>query len=251
MNNHYRSLIAAEFRNCVDNTIQRISQGTTHRPFHSALLSDEALFWSSFERSFSTSFGQRVIEEIARIVALSNGAAIAERQKSTVVTLDTAVIEAVDDHIRSLRGGHSMDWASTIASIRRVPKSGNSKSFRVISDLWWNKDGIDTYMSINTVKQNIDQTAVAKQDCLHLVMANPNCNAYFGLPYNPFGENREDYSFNPPMGIFDFRHDPVVLIGADMWDTVGGEGCYNEILEIANQVGIETKEKISRLLGNS
>lgn len=117
--------------------------------------------------------------------------------------------------------------------------------------MWWNKDGIDNYMSIKTVKPNIDQTAVAKQDCLHLVMANPNCNAYFGLPYNPFGENREDYSFNPPMGIFDFRHDPVVLIGADMWDTVGGEGCYNEILEIANQVGIETKEKISRLLGNS
>ena len=88
MNDYYRNLIANEFRNCVDNTIQRISQGTTRRPFHSALLSDEALFWSSFERSFSTSFGQRVIEEIARIVALSNGAAIAERQKSTIVTLD-------------------------------------------------------------------------------------------------------------------------------------------------------------------
>lgn len=248
MNEKYRSQIANEFRNCVDNTIKRISHGSTYRPFHSALLSDEALFWSSFERSFSTSFGQRVIEEIARIVALSNGAKTAERQKSTMVTLDTAYIEAVDDHIRSLRSGFPMDWNSTLAALRGVQPSGNSKSFRVISDLWWNKDGVDNYMSIKTVKPNIDQTAVAKQDCLHLVLANPNCNAYFGLPYNPFGENREDYAFNPPMGIFDFRHDPIVLIGGDMWDTIGGPGCYHEILEIANAVGVETKEKISKLL---
>lgn len=93
----------------------------------------------------------------------------------------------------------------------------NQCFLRIISDLWWNKDGVDNYMSIKTVKPNIDQTAVAKQDCLHLVLSNPKCNAYFGLPYNPFGECKEDYSFNPPMGIFDFKHDSVVLIGKDMW----------------------------------
>jgi len=37
---------------------------------------------------------------------------------------------------------------------------------RIISDLWWFKDGINHYMSIKTVKPNIDQTAVAKQDLL-------------------------------------------------------------------------------------
>ena len=248
MDTKYRKLIADEFRNCVDNTIKRISQGSTYRPFHSALLSEEALFWSSFERSFSTSFGQRVIEEIAKIVALSNGATSAERQKVTNATLDTAYVEAIDDHIRELRGGHPMDWNSTLAAIRGTTKSGTNKTFRIISDLWWNKDGVDNYMSIKTVKPNIDQTAVAKQDCLHLVLSNPDCNAYFGLPYNPFGENKEDYSFNPPMGIFDFKHDSVVLIGADMWDTIGGAGCYREILSIAEQVGVETKEKISKLL---
>lgn len=248
MNEKYRTQIANEFRNCVDNTIKRISHNPTYRPFHSALLSDEVLFWSSFERSFSTSFGQRVIEEIARIVALSNGATIAERQKITNVTIDTAYVEAVDDHIRELRGGHPMNWTSTLDFIRKKPQSGKCKTFRIISDLWWNKNGIDNYMSIKTVKPNIDQTAVAKQDCLHLVLSNPRCNAYFGLPYNPFGENKEDYSFNPPMGIFDFKHDSVVLIGKDMWDTIGGSGCYREVLEIAKQVGVETKEKISKLL---
>lgn len=58
MNNHYRTLIADEFRNCVNSTIGRV-MGTeqTYRPFHTALLSEEVVFWSAFERSFSTSFG--------------------------------------------------------------------------------------------------------------------------------------------------------------------------------------------------
>lgn len=49
------------------------------------------------------------------------------------------------------------------------------------------------------------------------------------------------------MGIFDFHEDPVVLIGKEMWDTIGGEGCYEELLEIAKEVGNETKETIKNL----
>ena len=94
MNNRYRSLIAQEFRSCVNRTIERVTNNDqTYRPFHTALLSNEVIFWSAFERSFSTSFGQRVIEEIARLVALSNGAEAAERQVSTVIHIDEAYEE--------------------------------------------------------------------------------------------------------------------------------------------------------------
>ena len=121
------------------------------------------------------------------------------------------------------------------------------RQLRIISDLWWKKDGIDNYISLKTVKPNIDQTAVAKEDCLHLTISNPNCKAYFGLPYNPYGENKADYAFNPPMGIFDFHSDPVVLIGKEMWDTIGGKNCYEELLDIAKEVGVETKSRIENL----
>lgn len=250
MNHRYRSLIAQEFRDCVNRTIERVTQNDqTYRPFHTALLSNEVIFWSAFERSFSTSFGQRVIEEIAKLVALSNGAEAADRQVATVIRIDVAYEEAIRDHLQSLRSNHrSMvcSWESTVNEILSVPPVGITRELRVISDMWWRKNGIDNYISLKTVKPNIDQTVVAKEDCLHLTIANPNCNAYFGLPYNPYGEDREDYSFKPPMGIFDFRHDPVVLIGRDMWDTIGGSGCYDELLEIATQVGNETRENIRK-----
>ena len=49
----------------VTRTIQRMKQEDTHRPFHQALLSDEIIKASRFERSFSTSFGQKAVEKIS------------------------------------------------------------------------------------------------------------------------------------------------------------------------------------------
>ena len=249
MNQRYHNLIAQEFQNCVDNTIRRITnRDDDYRPFHAALLSEDVLFWSAFERSFSISFGQRVIEEVAKLVVLSNGADSAERQHITNIRIDQAYEDAIHRHMQDLRmhRGHS-SWNQTLNHILATPRSGQIEELRVISDLWWRKDGVDNFISLKTVKPNIDQTAVAKEDCLHLSVAIPNCHTYFGLPYNPFGERREDYAFNPPMGIFDFKRDSVVLIGSEMWDTLGGEGCYNELLQIASEVGANTRRKINEL----
>lgn len=250
MNNRYRTLIAAEFRNCVTNTIQRISSNKqTYRPFHTALLSEDVIFWSAFERSFSTSFGQRVIEEIAKLVALSNGAENASRQKETIIKIDVAYDEAIHEHMQALRRHclESFAWAKAFSQIQNATPIGHVREIRIISDLWWKKSGIDNYISLKTVKPNIDQTAVAKEDCLRLKIANPNCNAFFGLPYNPYGERKSDYAHNPPMGIFDFHHDSVVLIGKEMWDTIGGDGCYEELLDIATKVGEETRVIIDNM----
>ena len=247
MNAYNKELIAKEFKDCVTDTIKRLGKEETYRPFHSALLSDEALFWSRFERSFSTSFGQRVIEEISKIVINANNASTACRQKVTIFNLDTHYIEAIDYHINLLRNNHTFNWIDSVNQIKSVIPSGETKEIRVISDLWWIKDGINNYMSIKTVKPNIDQTTVAKRDLLLLTLNDPTCNVYFGLYYNPYGENRKDYAFNPPMKIFNFHEDPVVLIGKDYWDTLGGVGCYEEIIGIAKMVGVQTIKQLHNL----
>ena len=251
MKDNYKKLIADEFRNCVLGTIRRVSRNEqTNRPFHTALLSEDVIFWSGFERSFSTSFGQRVIEELARLVALSNGADEAQRQRETRVKIDLAYEEAISAHMHGLRSNNRLqpyDWNSSISAILAANPVGKTVSMRIISDLWWRKGGIDHFISLKTVKPNIDQTAVAKEDCLHLKVALPHCETYFGLPYNPYGEKKESYCFNPPMVVFDFKRDPVVLVGKEMWDTIGGTGCYEELLAIAREVGKETKPAIDSM----
>lgn len=247
---HYRDQIAAEFEACVAGTIARLDNEETYRPFHAALLSSEALFWSRFERSFSTSFGQRVIEKISKLAALAGGASAAKNQKETQVSLSEGQFSAVDNHIAAIRGrslGRSPDWTRDLASVMAAGTSGATKSLRVISDLWWKKDGIDHYMSIKTVKPNIDQTAEAKRDLLKLKLNDPTCRVYFGLYYNPYGELRQDYAWSPPKGVFDFHQDAVVLIGKDYWDTLGGAGFYEEVLAIANECGTRTRKLVGDL----
>lgn len=245
-----KAQIADEFRDCIQNTIQRIRNEDTHRPFHSALLSDEALFWSRFERSFSTSFGQRAIERISRIVVEANGASSAANQKQTLVLLSAAQLSAIDLHISRLRNGQhgrTPNWQEDLREVTGSRIAESTDESRVISDLWWVKEGVNHYLSIKTVKPNIDQTAEAKRDLLKLKLHDPDAQVYFGLYYNPYGERRADYAWTPPMRIFDFALDEVVLIGRDYWDTLGGSGTYNKILDIAKRVGEETRPIIEAL----
>jgi len=243
MNKQYSDLIAYEFRECVQNTILRLEATPTHRPFHEALLSDEALLWSRFERSFSTSFGQRVIEKISKYIALAFGADVAETQRETTCTVSRIQLAAIDEHIRSLREstlGRAANWQQDLRGLIDVIGEDDGVQ-RVISDLWFERDGVQNYISIKTVKPNIDQTAEAKRDLLKLKLSLPESNVYFGLYYNPYGDTREEYDWGPPNRIFDMHRDEVVLIGKDYWETIGGEGAYEEILQIAQEVGQETR----------
>lgn len=243
--------IEMELRACVENTIQRLEEQDTHRPFHSALLSETALFWSRFERSFSTSFGQRVIEQISKAAAISGGADQAQTQRPTIVSLSLAQLEAIENHIRGLRNrdsGRTAAWERDIQGLAAVLPSADKQELRVISDLWWQRDGVDHFMSIKTVKPNIDQTAEAKRDLLKLKLAYPNAKVYYGLYYNPYGERRADYAWSPPKRLFNFASDETVLIGKDYWDTLGGEGFYEELLAVAARVGNDTRRRIEELV---
>lgn len=246
MEEKYRYRIAEEFLDCVRRTVKRVEgDDGTNRPFHSALLSEEALFWSRFERSFSTSFGQSVIERISMLAAESNGASRVGSQTVTMVSLYESQIQAINSHISALRGpGTRGSWATDVLAISSVPKVGEIISERVISDISWLKNGVENYMSIKTVKPNIDQTAEAKRDLLRLVIDNPNRNVYFGLYYNPFGEDLGSYNWSPPKKIFDFINDKCVLIGRDYWETLGGPGFYDELLKIVESVGAEARKMI-------
>lgn len=242
--------IEHEFRRCIEQTIRRLKDEDTHRPFHAALLSEDALFWSRFERSFSTSFGQRVIEQISKAAAMSGGAEEAETQRATPVVLSLAQLSAIEEHIKNLRNhssGRVASWQHDIHELASVLPSADEQRLRVISDLWWKKDGIDHFMSIKTVKPNIDQTAEARRDLLKLKLAYPNAKVYYGLYYNPYGENKADYAWGPPRKLFNFSSDESVLIGREYWDTLGGDGFYDELLQIAQKVGRETRAKIEAL----
>lgn len=255
MDRELEEKIRNEFEGCVERTILRLAAEDTNRPFHRALLSEEALFWSRFERSFSTSFGQSVIERVSELAAIAGGADETERQRETEVELTIAQEKQINDHIDLIRRGklgRSPNWVKDVTVAYDVDQGrANKVKGRVISDLWWRKGKDQHFMSIKTVKPNIDQTAEAKRDLLRIKASNAAHQVYFGLYYNPYGEERANYSWGPPRGVFDFQSDLVVLIGKDYWDTLGGEGFYAELLRIAVSSGEKTKEMVSKMMAKS
>lgn len=231
---------------CVTRALQRTQRNKTFRPFHEALLTKDLVSASSFERSFSTSFGQGPVEEISSIIAQENGY-LAERQKSVYVNVRKGAIDEIERIISSLRSGEkSPNWKKEVEKVTAYTK-GDFEARRVITDLWLKKDNQETFISIKTVKPNLDQTEIAKKDLLLIKADNPNAATYFGLFYNPGGPNRGDYNWTMPNKIFNMKSDEVVLIGEDYWDFLGGKGTYVELLKIFGIVGERTRKAIIQL----
>jgi hypothetical protein len=183
-----------------------------------------------------------VIERISKIIALSSGATNVDTQRRTQIELPPQVIEAIYRHTSELREGtRTPNWEADLQAITDIPRGGNATHRRVISDLAFERDGHSYYFSIKTVKPDLDQTEEAKRNLLLLKTFNQDSSVYFGLYYNPYGEQRDQYAWQFPMKIFDMHHDECVLIGRDYWDIIGGQGTYDEILTIATRAGETTR----------
>lgn len=246
MKNATRKKVEDILESCVSRALHRTQKNKTFRPFHEALLTKDLVSASSFERSFSTSFGQGPVEEISSIIAQENGY-VAERQKSVYVNVRKGAIDEIERIISSLRSGEkSPNWKKEVEKVTAYTK-GDVEARRVITDLWLKKGEQETFISIKTVKPNLDQTEIAKRDLLLVKADNPKAETYFGLFYNPGGPNREDYNWTMPNKIFNMKSDQVVLIGEDYWDFLGGKGAYKELIEIFGLVGERTRKAIIQL----
>jgi len=246
MHSQTKRLIKAILKDCINRTIKRLSVDTTHRPFHEALLTKKLVISAAFERSFSTSFGQGPIEQISEIIASGAGAEC-KRQKETMANVYKGAIDEIERITSALRSGDKKpNWDAEIKKIL-AHKKGDTEVRRVISDLWIKKDDEEIFISIKTVKPNLDQTEIAKKDLLLLKAHNNQFKAYFGLFYNPGGNKRDDYNWSIPSKIFNMKEDDCVLIGKDYWNLLGGEGTYNKLLSIFKEVGKETQKKLLQL----
>jgi len=241
-----REQITSILQSCVDRAIKRVKKDKTYRPFHEALLTKKLVAASAFERSFSTSFGQGPIEEISKILTLANGAECV-RQKETLANVNKGAVDEIERILSSLRGGEcAPNWNNEVSKIQAFNK-GDFIVRRIISDLWIKNKKSEIFISIKTVKPNIDQTEIVKKDMLLLKAHNPKFETYFGLYYNPGGPNRTDYNWSLPTKIFNMKQDKCILIGQEYWDFVGGKGTYISLLKIFEQVGNDTRSQLEKI----
>lgn len=220
-------------------------------PFGARIVPAEVWKGSKFERSFVTSLGQGIFEQIGKIIAEGAGAT-AENQHIKVVTLNTFQTQTVEKNLDRQAAGKKIETPNIKAELKELRKLSYDATVNVpiINDLYIRRpDGTEEFYSFKTVKPNKDQTAAAKKNLLYLRTADPDNMAYFALPYNPASEGYSymSQSHKIPAKFFDMDDEEFVLIGSALWNKIGeDEDTYDELLEIFDEVGEITRDRIRK-----
>lgn len=102
-------------------------------------------------------------------------------------------------------------------------------------------NGEEIYFEIKGPKPNKNEMRAAKRDLLEIFSMRAKeakrVKTYLGMYYNPYYP--KEYSKWTCLKFFDKGND--FLIGKDFWDFLGGEGAYEELINIYNKVGKEIR----------
>lgn len=221
------------------------------KPLYAALVPDEIFKGSHFERRFVTPFGG-VWEDIA-VIAANHGLGSGQKNKMISGVVRQGRLHRITETLNQLehrqRGRVRVppNWDQELAYI--LEGSGDNIPTQVICDLFVEdtKNEKKYAFELKAPLPNSDQTKVSKEKILKLYAMDP-CqidDAYYALPYNPYGK-RENYDWGFPARWFNMREDKVVLIGDEFWEKIGGVGTYQAFIDAVNEIGEGYKERIYR-----
>ncbi len=221
------------------------------KPLYAALVPEEIFKGSHFERRFVTPFGT-VWERLAQKVAVAyhghceQGASL----EGTVGQESLRRIQEVLNRLEHCVAGKKREKPNWEVELSYI-KSGGGKPIpvSVTCDLVIkSKKTKKVYaFELKAPLPNSDQTKVSKEKMFKLLAMRENFvdEAYYALPYNPYGK-KEDYDWSFPKRWFDMVNDPSVLIGEEFWNLIGGRGTYKTFISEINKLGLGYKERIYR-----
>jgi hypothetical protein len=230
-------------------------QHRAFKPLYAALVPDEIFKGSHFERKFVTPFG-KVWEKLA-IVAIQKGLGCGLREHTIQGTVKaerlrriTEILNRLEHDLEYRQSGQPRikpNWNKELSYI--LEGNGEDIPVTVICDVYAEdtKSGEKFSFEIKAPLPNSDQTKVSKEKIFKLYSMEPKKidEAYFALPYNPYGQ-KENYRWSVPNRWFNMREDEVVLIGDEFWEKIGGVGTYQAFINAVNEIGQEYKYRIYR-----
>lgn len=222
-----------------------------NKPVYAALVPDVIFRDSHFERRFVTPFGT-FWEKMAHLLGTAYHGHC-EKGKNVEGTVGRESLRRIQEVLNRLEHPNKKkerkkpDWKNELAYIRNG--GGEPLAVNVTCDILVESQltGKTYSFELKGPLPNSDQTKVSKEKMFKLLAMNEHIvdEAYYALPYNPYGK-RENYSWPFPQRWFDMREDPCVLIGNDFWNLIGGVGTYEAFVGEINKLGAEYKERIYR-----
>lgn len=229
----------------------RVEDHRRERPLYAALVPDEIFKGAHFERRFVTPFGS-AWERLAVVAATQglgygtqnypiHGKVRAERLRRITEVLNLL------EHPEPGRDRAKPDWDAELKYI--LAGGGENLLVSVVCDVYAEDTANKRKLAfeLKAPLPNSDITKVSKEKLLKLYSMEPRLvdEAYYALPYNPYG-SRENYDWSFPARWFNMKEDKVVLIGDEFWEKIGGVGTYQTFIQAINELGREYKERIYR-----
>jgi hypothetical protein len=231
----------------LDDKIKKYKPETDYAPFIKSLIRDKPKLNSySIIHSIQTSLGMSMHEQVSKIIALTKFDEAHTQWPSDIMVAKkrvTKIEEILTQVTNGTRKPNRLTEQDEILSIKNddlVKKKTES-----IVDVYLRRNNDEFYFDIKTVKPNKTGFNSHKKRILTwIARANKPITSAIVFPYNPY--HPKAYK-----GIgFDIMSPDDVMIGKDYWDFLGGKGCYEEVLDLYEQVGkimwAKLKERIER-----
>ncbi len=226
--------------------LEKYRPSTSYNPFLTGLIPIRYVRLNSFIISLSTSIGMSVYEQISKIIAESNG--FTNCGKKTLygtTTLSSMQISKTEEIIERLaKKGETADYELETNEINECDDTGGKKiKGNSVVDFSMEKEGITYFFEIKTAKPNKDVFIASKRKLLQwrARLKGQQLQTYLVFPYNPYHPNPYDHFAKGNL----LERGREFLIGKEYWDFLGGEGTYEELIHLMNEVGQSLSQNIA------
>ncbi len=244
-----KTSIATVLRNSLRHKFQNYNPEPASMPFHTRLLGKDRMALFSFIHSLNTNFGTSIFEPVALALASSRFTSATSQQTAGTQISSEAhrVIQNIMDGLAT--ANTSPDKPNEINAIRSVCQQGEMKKVKLtkIDIKLVAQNGTIYLFDLKTAKPNAGGFKEFKRTLLEWIAAtlanNPTMDiqSFIAIPYNPY--EPKDYNRWTMRGMLDLPNE--LKVAAEFWDFVGGEGAYQDLLNIFERIGIELRPEIN------
>ena len=240
-------LIENTIKDSLRKKFQTYKPETSHMPFHYRLLGRDRMALFSFIHSLNTTFGISIFEPVAETLASLNFE-FAQKQYVVGDTISEQAQSEIQRIMNELTIGKNPNKAEEIKRIRKVCNKGTMNKLKTVKvDLFvQSPDGTAHLFDLKTAKPNISNFKDFKRTLLEWIAIfltkkpNAKVKSYIAIPYNPY--EPRPYERWTLKGMLDLENE--LKVAAELWDFLGNNGAYEELLNCFERVGIELRPDI-------
>ncbi len=243
--NHVKKLLKSVIREKFHN--YQTTKEPAFMPFHTALLGRDRLALYQFIHSLNTNFGTTIFEPVGVELAKSRFTYV-ERQTDISCEISEEALKEIDVIIDSLTIAKiKPNKRDELERIRNKISQGQPRKVKLTKVDLYCQNGDEIYLfDIKTAKPNKGSFLEFKRTLLKwsaaILSQNPKANIHtlIAIPYNPYYP--KPYSRWTMAGMLDLQNE--LMVAEELWDFLGGDGSYQKLLNIFEEVGVEMRKEI-------